>query len=41
LLVVERDVEVVGVHQLADDPMDRGVELAQVLHGTGRLRDPV
>ena len=40
-LVVERDVEVVRVHELADDAVDRGVERLHVLRGARRLGDAV
>ena len=41
LLVVERDVEVVRVHQLADDGVHRPVELLQVLRRARELGDAV
>ena len=41
LLVIERDVEVVRVHQLADDLVDPGVERRHVLGGARRLGDAV
>ena len=41
LLVVEGDVEVARVHQLADDGVNRPVELLQVLRRARELRDAV
>ena len=41
VLVVQDDVEVPCVHQLAHDPVDRGIELLHVLSGARRLGDPV
>ncbi len=41
LLVEERDEEVVGVHQLADDGVHRPVELLHVLGRARELGDPV
>ena len=41
LLVVEREIEVAGVHQLADDSVDRPVELLQVAGCARQLGDPV
>ena len=39
--VVQRDVEVVRVHQLADDLVDLGVERGHVLGGARRLGDAI
>ena len=41
LVVVQRDVEVVRVHQLADDLVDLGVERGHILGGARRLGDAV
>ena len=41
LVVIERDVEVVGVHQLADDLVDRGVEVRHVARGARRLGNAI
>ncbi len=41
LVVVQRDVRVLGVHQLADDAVNRRVERRHVVGGTGRRGDPV
>ena len=41
LLVVDGDVEVLGVHELADDLVDRPVELLHVLSGARQLGDAV
>ena len=41
LLVVERDIEVARVHELADDTVDRPVELLQVVGRARQLGDPV
>ena len=41
LLVVERDEEVLRVHELADDLVDRPVELLHVLRRARQLRDAV
>ena len=40
-LVVQHDVEVLRVHELADDAVDLGVELLHVLRGARDLRDAV
>ena len=39
LVVVERDVEVLGVHQVRDDRVDRRIELRQIANGSRRLSD--
>ena len=39
--VIERDIEVVRVHQLADDRVDLPIEVLHVLGGARRLGDPV
>jgi len=39
--VVERDVEVLGGHQLAHDPVNGAKQVRQGRSGVGRLRDPV
>ena len=41
VLVVEDDVEVLREHQLADDPMDLGVEVLHILRSARRLGDPI
>jgi hypothetical protein len=41
LLVVQGDIEVPRVHELADDLVDRAVELLHVLRGARELRDAV
>jgi hypothetical protein len=41
LLVVERDEEVFGVHELSDDLVDRAVELLHVLGRARQLGDAV
>jgi hypothetical protein len=40
-IVVQRDIEVLGVHQLADDLVNGGVERDHVLRRAGGLGDPV
>ncbi len=40
-LVVERDIEVAGRHQLADDGMHRAVQLGQGVRGIGRFGNAV
>ena len=40
-VVVERDVEVLGVHQARDGRVDLAVERLEVLGRAGRLGDPV
>src|SRR5258708_1280565 len=41
VVVVERDVEVLRIHELAHDPVDGRVEVAHVLDGARGVRDPV
>src|SRR5262245_66644791 len=39
--MVQGDIEIPRVHELAHDPLDRGVELVEVFGGAGRGRDLV
>ena len=41
LVVVQGDVRVVGVHELADDAMDRGIERVEIFCRAGCFGDPV
>ena len=39
--VAQRDVEIPGRHQLADDGVDRAIQLVQAGGGLGRLGDAI